>query len=57
MGLVFTVIALIGLIIFAVGAVLYLIIRPTNPVNVLLMVVGGLMYAIAQVVLLLDALF
>jgi hypothetical protein len=57
MTLVFTVIALVGLIIFAVGAILYLFMKPTQPLHTLLMVVGGLVFAIAEAVLLLDVLF
>jgi len=57
MTLVFTVIALVGLIIFAVGAILYLFMKPTQPLHTLLIVVGGLIFAIAEAVLLLDVLF
>jgi uncharacterized membrane protein YhfC len=57
MTLVFTIIALIGLIIFAIGAVLWLLIKPTNPVNVMMMVIGGLVFAVAEIVLLFDAVF
>jgi hypothetical protein len=44
------VVALIGLFIFAVGALLWLIVKPVNPVNVILMVVGGLVFAVAQII-------
>lgn len=57
MTLVFTIVALIGLVIFAVGAVLWLIIKPVNPVNIIMMVVGGLVFAIAEIVLLFDVIF
>jgi hypothetical protein len=57
MTLVLTVVALLGLILVAVGAVLWLFIKPANPVHVTLMVVGALVFSIAQAILLFDAIF
>lgn len=57
MTLVFTVVALIGLIIVAVGAILWLFIKPANPLHVTLMVIGALIFAIAQSILLIDLIF
>lgn len=48
--------AVIGLIVFAIGAVLFLVIRPALPIHPILMVVGGLIFAIAEVILRIDAL-
>jgi hypothetical protein len=55
MTLVLSIAALIGLIIFAVGAILHLFTNPPQPRNTLLMVVGGLVFAVAQIILLLIA--
>jgi hypothetical protein len=57
MVLVMSVFALVGLVIFVVGAILYLVNRPVNPGTPLIMVIGGLIYAVAQIVLLFDAIF
>jgi hypothetical protein len=57
MGLVLSVIALIGLIIFAVGGILYLTTNPAHPRSSLIMVIGGLVFAIAEIILLLIGLF
>lgn len=57
MTVVFTVAAVIGLLLVAVGAVLYLFVKPANPVHAMLMVIGALIFAIAEEVLLLDVLF
>lgn len=54
MTILLSVFALVGLIIFIVGAVLHLF---NKPYDVILMVIGGLIYAIIQVVVLFDALF
>ena len=47
------VLAIIGLIIFIVGGILHLL---NKPYDVILMVVGGLIYAVAQVIMLFDVL-
>jgi len=47
------VLAIIGLIIFIVGGILHLLAKPHN---VVLMVVGGLIYAVAQTIMLFDIL-
>jgi hypothetical protein len=52
MTLFLAIVAIIGLLIFIVGAVLHLF---TKPPAVTLMVVGGLIYAVAQVIMLFDA--
>ena len=57
MTLAFTIIALVGLIIFVVGAALFLFTKPAHPTHTLLMVIGALIYAIAQAVLLIDVVF
>lgn len=57
MALVMSVLALIGLVLFAVGAILWLVVRPANPIHTMLMVIGGLIYAVAQIVLLLTTIF
>jgi len=48
-----TILAIIGLLIFIVGAVLHLF---TRPYSAIIMVIGGLVYAVAQVILLFDVL-
>jgi hypothetical protein len=53
---VFAVVALIGLILFAVGAVLFIFVNPPKPVATILMVVGALVYAVAQIFLISDSL-
>jgi len=45
------VVAIIGLLLFIVGGILHLI---NKPYDVILMVVGGLLYAVAQVIMLFD---
>ena len=45
------VLAIVGLLIFIAGAILHLFAQPHN---VILMVAGGLIYAVAQVILLFD---
>jgi hypothetical protein len=57
METVFLILALIGLVILVVGGVLYFIQRPPHPNSIVLMVVGAVVYAIAQIVLVFDALF
>jgi hypothetical protein len=57
MALVMSVIALLGLILFAVGAILWLVVKPANPVHTMLMVIGGLIFAVAQIILLFDVIF
>lgn len=49
-------VAIIGLAIFAVGAILYLVDRPSKPVYPLLMVIGGLLFAVAEIIVRIDAL-
>lgn len=48
------VVAIIGLIIFLVGGVLHLI---SKPYDAMLMVIGGMLFAVAQVIMLFDVLF
>lgn len=55
MNTVLVIFALVGLLIFAVGAVIYLIARPANPSSPIIMVIGGLIFAVAQAILLLIA--
>lgn len=50
MALFLTIVALVGLLIFGVGAVLFLVNRPARPLNVTLMVVGGLVWAVATII-------
>jgi len=57
MGVVLSVVALIGLIIFIVGALMWLIVKPSQPNSVILMVVGGVVFAVAHAIILLIALF
>lgn len=57
MTLVFSIIALIGLIIFAVGAALHLFAKPANPSYATIMIIGGLVFAIGEIVLLFDVVF
>lgn len=57
MILFFAVVALLGLILFAVGAFMWLLVRPNRPVSTILMVIGGLLYAIGEGVLLVDLIF
>jgi hypothetical protein len=47
-----SILAIIGLLIFIVGAVLHLF---TRPYSVIIMVIGGLVFAVAEVILLFDA--
>lgn len=51
MTLVFSIIAIIGLLIFIVGAALHLFTRPNAAI---IMVIGGLVFAVAEVILLFD---
>ena len=51
MTLVFTIAAIIGLLIFIVGAVLHLF---TRPYSAMIMVIGALVFAVAEVILLFD---
>lgn len=53
----FAAVALLGLILFAVGAILWLFAKPNRPTTTILMVIGGLLYAVGEGVLLLDLLF
>jgi hypothetical protein len=55
--IVLTVFAVVGLIIFIVGAILFLLARPSRPVNAIIMVVGGLVWALATVIAALINLF
>ena len=48
------VVALLGLLIFVVGGILFLLNKAPGTT---LMVVGGIIYAIAQVIVLFDSLF
>lgn len=53
MGVIVSLLALLGLLIFIVGAVIWFVGRPRSAT---LMVVGGMVYAVAQVIVLVDAL-
>lgn len=53
MGTVFTIAAIIGLLIFIIGAIIWLVGRPRSAV---VMVIGALVYAIAHILLLVDVL-
>lgn len=53
MRTVLAIVALIGLLIFVVGAVIWFVGRPRTAT---VMVIGGLVYVVAQVFLLVDAL-
>jgi hypothetical protein len=57
MELLLTVAALLGLIIFVVGGALYLGRRPDTARNATIMVIGGLVFAVATAIGLLIALF
>jgi hypothetical protein len=57
MSIFFAAVAVIGLVIFAVGAILFLVSRPAQPTHALIMVIGGLVFAIGEVVLLSDVIF
>jgi drug/metabolite transporter (DMT)-like permease len=57
MTTVFLVVALLGVILVAVGGVLYLFQRPATPTAIMLMVIGAVVYAVAQIFIIFDALF
>lgn len=52
--MILTVIALLGLLVFVVGGILFLL---SKAPGVTLMVVGGLVFSVAQIVMLFDAVF
>jgi hypothetical protein len=54
MTVLLSVFALIGLVIFIVGAVLHLLNKPNS---VVVMLIGALIYAVIQVIVLFDVLF
>lgn len=54
MTILLSVFALVGLVIFIVGAILHLL---NKPYDTILMVIGALIYAVVQVIILFDALF
>lgn len=56
MTVVFIVVAVIGLLLVAIGALLYLFQKPVQPISTLLMVLGALVFAIGEEVLLIDLL-
>jgi uncharacterized membrane protein YhfC len=51
------IVALLGLLIFVVGAAIFLFRRPTEPSSTFLMVIGALVFAVSQVVILFDSIF